>query len=150
MYCGLWDRSEKFDNIMVPIFRVDQALSSSNGEWFFEFLNDRFSRDVFLSAESMKDQLNLIGVGFTEVMERIFNEDTRRDSVKRGRMLIDSLFSRRNEIVHQNDRSHATALQNDIDREYVEDFLGNIEKVTYTIHDIATMKDNEIRANVKE
>lgn len=89
-------------------------------------------------------------MGFTEVMERIFNEDTRRDSVKRGRMLIDSLFSRRNEIVHQNDRSHATALQNDIDREYVEDFLGNIEKVTYTIHDIATMKDNEIRANVKE
>lgn len=64
MYCGLCDRSEKFDNIMVPIFRVDQALSSSNGEWFFEFLNDRFSRDVFLLAESMKDQLNLIGCGF--------------------------------------------------------------------------------------
>lgn len=76
MYCGNWDRSERFGNMMVPISGVDRAVSSSNGEWYFEFLNERFSKDVFLSKESMKDQLNLIGVGFTEVMEKFFPEDT--------------------------------------------------------------------------
>lgn len=150
MYCGSWHRSERFDSIVVPISRVDQAVSSSNGEWFFEFLNERFSKDVFLSTESMKDQLNLIGIGFTEVMERLFPNGTQKDAVKRGRNLINSLFSRRNEIVHQNDRSHATAMQNDIDREYAEKYLEDIEKVVHIIHDIVTNKDKDICSHVEE
>lgn len=149
MYCGNWDRSERFGNMMVPISWVDRAVSSSNGEWFFEFLNERFSKDVFLSKESMKDQLNLIGVGFTEVMEMFFPEDTQSVSVKKGKKLIEDLFSRRNKIVHQNDRSHATALQNDIDREYVENYLGYVEKLVHLIHDIVDKKDNEIGTFVK-
>ncbi len=54
MFCGNWDKSSKYASFLVPMSGVEQAMSSSDSnEWFFEYLNERFSRDVFLSAESM-------------------------------------------------------------------------------------------------
>jgi hypothetical protein len=56
------------------------------------------------------------------------------------RMLID-LYKRRNEIAHQNDRSHASAEQNDISKEYVQEKIQEIESFVSTIHTFALQKD---------
>lgn len=50
------------------------------------------------------------------------------ESKKYGTQVVKDLFQRRNDIAHQNDRSHASAEQTDITKEFVEDYIGKIEK----------------------
>ena len=69
MFMGQWEKTEKYGSFQVPISKVEVAIAASESQdWFFNFINDRFSRDVFLGVESMRDQLNLIGIGFVPVM----------------------------------------------------------------------------------
>ena len=142
MFTGQWSKSEKYYRFMVPMSKVEDAINTVNSkDWFFEYLNDRFSRDVFLSHESMKDQLNLIRIDFSKTMERAFSKES-KDPVKYGKQVVIDLFQRRNDIAHQNDRSHASAKKQDITKEFVEKYITNIELIVNAIYDIAL--DNDI------
>ncbi len=141
MFTGSWDKSEKYASFMVPMGKVEDAISATESkDWFFNYLNDRFSRDVFLSKESMQDQLNLTGIGFTQVMVKAFPSDNEETSRKYGAKVVQELFHRRNVIAHQNDRSHASAAQNDITKEFVSDCISKIETIVNSIHEIAEEK----------
>lgn len=145
MFSGSWAKTDKYSSFSVPMSRVEDAITSTESkDWFFEYLNDRFSRDVFLSLESMKDLLNMIGVGFPNAMGRAFPCDTENESVSCGKKVIQELFRRRNEIAHQNDRSHSTAEQTDISEEFVKDYIGKIESIVNAIHQIVEEKDSNI------
>lgn len=145
MFTGSWSKSIKYDSLQAPMFKVEEAISAKESkEWFFEYLNDRFSRDVFLSHESMREQLNLIGIGFVKVMVRAFPKNNEEESKKYGVNVVKELFQRRNDIAHQNDRSHASAIQNDINKEYVEDYIKNVESIVNAIHDIAVENNQYI------
>lgn len=142
MFCGNWEKSEKYESFLVPMSKVEEAISANgSNEWFFEFLNNKFSKEVFLSSVSMHDQLNLIGVGFVPVMVKAFPRDNEASSNKEGKRIVEELFKRRNEIAHQNDRSHATAEQTDITKEFVESYINNIECIVNAIHTIIDEKD---------
>lgn len=141
MFTGQWDKSEKYAAFQVPMSKVEEAIAATESkEWFFEYLNGRFSRDVFLSHESMKDQLNLIGIGFVKVMVKAFPRDNEELSNKFGSKVVNELFQRRNDIAHQNDRSHASAEQTDITKEFVEDYIRKIELIVSAIQEIAVEK----------
>ncbi|MBR1604347.1 MAG: hypothetical protein IJ667_13035 [Synergistaceae bacterium] len=58
-------------------------------------------------------------------------------------------FHRRNVIAHQNDRSHASAEQNDITKEFVSDYISKIEKIVNSIHEIAEETDKNMYSNDK-
>lgn len=145
MFTGQWKKTEKYDRFMVPMSKVEDAIASTESkDWFFDYVNERFSRDVFLSHESMKDQLNLIGIGFVETMMKAFPEyNNREDANEYGKKVVKELFQRRNDIVHQNDRSHASAKQKDITKEFVEDYIVKIESIVNAIYVIATEKDSK-------
>lgn len=142
MFSGQWDKSSKYKSIKIPMDKVEEAIAAvESNDWFFAYLNDRFSRDVFLSCESMKDQLNLIGVEFKAVLVKAFPKDSEGMSVEYGKDVIQKLFQRRNEIAHQNDRSHANAEQTDITKSFVENYIGDIESIVNSMHEIAEEKD---------
>ena len=142
MFTGQWSKSEKYYRFMVPMSKVEDAINTANSkDWFFDYLNDRFSRDVFLSHESMKDQLNLIGVDFSKTMKRAFSKES-DNPLQYGKQVVIDLFQRRNDIAHQNDRSHASAKKQDITKEFVEKYITNIELIVNAIYDIAL--DNDI------
>ena len=142
MFTGEWQKSEKYKNLEVKMSKVEEALSAKESdEWFFEYLNERFTKDVFLSGDSMRDQLNLIGISFGEAMHRAFHKDTVNASDKYGYRLVKQLFDRRNKIAHQNDRDHSSAAQTDITKEFVEQYISDIEAIVNAINDIAKEKD---------
>ena len=142
MFTGEWQKSEKYKNLEVKMSKVEEALSAKESdEWFFEYLNERFTKDVFLSGDSMRDQLNLIGISFGEVMHRAFHKDTVNASDKYGYRLVKQLFDRRNKIAHQNDRDHSSAAQTNITKEFVEQYISDIEAIVNAMHDIAKEKD---------
>lgn len=142
MFTGAWEASAKYASFMVPMKKVEEALSTTESkDWFFSYLNDRFGRDVFLSCESMRDQLNLIGIGFGDTMKKAFPHPKEETSQKDGAKIITDLFQRRNAIAHQNDRSHASAEQNDITKEFVEDYISKVETIVNAIHSLAEEKE---------
>ena len=142
MFTGAWESSAKYALFMVPMKKVEEALSAAESkDWFFSYLNDRFGRDVFLSCESMRDQLNLIGIGFGDAMKKAFPRPKEETSQKDGAKIITDLFQRRNAIAHQNDRSHASAEQNDITKEFVEDYISKVETIVNAIHSLAEEKE---------
>ena len=141
MFTGNWDKSDKYVSFMVPMGKVEEAIAATESkDWFFAYLNDRFSRDVFISKESMRDQLNLIGIGFSAVMFKAFPSENEEISTKKGSQIVKDLFERRNIIAHQNDRSHSSAVQNDITKEFVSDYISKVEAIVNSIHEIAVGK----------
>lgn len=148
MFIGQWKKTEKYKSIMIPIDNVEEAISNVNSnDWFFGYLNNRFSRDVFLSLESMRDQLNLIGVEFKETMNRAFPCVKINDAIRKGSKIVSDLFKRRNEIVHQNDRNHSSAEQRDITKNDVDECISNIESIVTAIHEIVEEKDMKADTN---
>lgn len=138
MYEGSWEKSERYPNFSIQMRQFEIAMSAPDSkEWFFEFLNDRFSRDVFLAEDNMKDQLNLVGVSFSDVMQEAFPMDNQEQSIKYGKEVIKALFARRNAIAHQNDRSHASAEQADITKSFVQDRLAEVKAIGNAIYVVA-------------
>lgn len=141
MFSNEWDKTLQYKRFNVRMEIVEKGLSSGDSkEWFFEYVNDTFNRVVFLSSESMKDQLNSIGIPFKDVMHHVFAEKNEETSVKKAKKFIENLFNRRNVIAHQNDRNHDSALQNDIDRNYVKENIETIKKIAQEIYMIANSK----------
>lgn len=70
-----------------------------------------------------------------------FFRNTEEMSTAYGKTVVKELFTRRDEIVHQNDRSHASAEQADITKEFVDDYIGKVESIVKAIHEIAEEKD---------
>lgn len=62
-------------------------------------------------------------------------------SDKYGYRRLKELFDRRNKIVHQNDRDHSSATQEDITKEFVEQYISDIETIVNAIQEIAEQKD---------
>lgn len=89
----------------------------------------------------MRDQLNLIGIGFADTMKKAFPRSKEEPSQKDGAKIITDLFQRRNAIAHQNDRSHASAEQNDITKEFVKDYISKIKTIVNAIYSLAEDKE---------
>lgn len=141
MFKGEWAKSEQYRSLQIPMIKVEEGIAAAESkEWFFRYLNERFSRDVFLSSESMRQQLNLIGVKYGEVMHQAFRKDTINESQKFGDRVVQGLFKRRNAIAHQLDRDHASAEQTDITREFVEERASEVTAIVEAIHKIAVEK----------
>lgn len=92
----------------------------------------------------MKDQLNLLGIKFEDVINIAFyNKSTPEGDSLNGKQIIKELFIRRNEIAHQSDRNHFNAEQNNITKEYVLNCIENVKNIVSAIHNIAVAKKNE-------
>ena len=142
MFTGAWPKTEKYKSFQIPMEKVENAIAAlESNDWFFEYLNKRFSRDVFLSCESMRAQLNLIGIPFNKAMEKAFPSRNEQEAIRIGKGTIAMLCQRRTEIAHQNDRSHASAEQTDITKEFVEDYIAKIESIVNAIQAIAEETD---------
>lgn len=141
MFTGNWGKSEKYYMIRVPMRDVENAYSDlSSKEWFFAFLNQSMGREVYLSADSMREQLNKIGIPFNDVMVRAFSQSSSTDPVQAGRAKVKEMFERRNKIAHQNDRDHASADRTEITYETVQAYKEHIVGIVDAVYHIAANK----------
>ena len=83
-------------------------------------------------------RIQLITKGIRYV--KAFPRDNEETSRKVGAQTVAELFQRRNAIAHQNDRSHNSAVQNDISKEFVTDYISKIEAIVNSLHEIAEGK----------
>ena len=134
-----WSKTEKYNNFKIPMSVFETGIRNPEStSWLAEYLNSRFSVEVYLSSESMKDQLNMLGLCFHSIMETAFPIPSNPDEpYKEGKIIVKELFERRNQIAHQSDRKHATAERNDISKEYVQKCISDVKKLVEAIHNAA-------------
>lgn len=139
MFTGGWEKTEKYNNLSVKMSIVDKALNArEDTEWFIEFVNDFYKEKTLVSYESVKDQMNLLGLNIQEVADGVFYE--RGSDVKTKEKLknsLEGLYHRRNIIAHQSGRRHSDAQLEEISKELVESHLEDVEKVVQKIHELA-------------
>ena len=142
IFSGNWAKTDKYNNYQVPMKYVEEGFKNPESKsWLLEYLNERFSSEVYLSFESMKNQLNLLGLFFEPVMEKAFPKQSTSDSLCRdGKKVVRDLFERRNQIAHQTDRQHNDATQNTISKEYVEQCFSDVRAIANAIQTIAVEK----------
>lgn len=145
MFKGEWGKTEKYNNFMVPLRKVEHAMKNiEDTTWFCELVNDVYANDTFMEANSIKNQLNLIGIDIQKVARAAFYDrgstEKPLDKLKR---IINTLFSRRNLIAHQSDRFHENGEKQDIDGNEVQRYIDDVIKIVTSIHEEIKKKNEE-------
>ncbi|WP_289290185.1 HEPN domain-containing protein [Sporofaciens musculi] len=136
IFQGVWKKTDKYNNFPIRLGDISEVLKNPEQEnWFLDIVNDAYAEDTFMSSQSVISQLNLIGIKWQDVAKNAFFEQTSTTPTsKKFKNTLNDLFRRRNQIAHQADRLHETGEQIDIERETVETYLNNIEKIVNAIY----------------
>ena len=137
IYDENWERTEKYSNLQVGMKTIEIALKSGEDiDWFLEYINDYYKAITMVSYESVKDQLNLLGIDLKNVADRAFyNRGEREKTRDKLRRRLNELFSRRNIIAHQSDRAHTDAQVKNITKEIVQNFMDDIQRIVNSINE---------------
>lgn len=135
IYNENWCRTDKYENLQVNMKVIEVALKSGEDiDWFLEYINNYYRVITMVSYESVKNQLNLLGIDLASVADGAFYQrggtENTKDKFKKS---LNELFSRRNNIAHQSDRAHTDAQVNIITKEIVQNFICDIEKIVKSI-----------------
>ena len=137
IFQGVWRKTERYNNFTIRLGEISDVLRNPEQEnWFLDIVNDSYAEDTFMSADAVIGQLNLIGVKWQSVADRAFYEQGSTTPTKdKFKYTLNALFRRRNQIAHQADRLHETGVKIDIEREDVEKYITDIEKIVISIYE---------------
>ena len=143
IYEGVWEETSKYKNIEVKMDIVSKALrETESSEWFIEFINSKYAGVTMMAWESIKSQLNLIGLNVQNVARDAFYDKDSSEKVEiKIKRRVGELFYRRNSIAHQFDRLHSDASKIEISKEIVVEFIEDVKKIVNAVHENAKKKD---------
>lgn len=135
IYNENWERTNKYENLQVNMKVIEVALKSGEDiDWFLEFINGYYRTITMVSYESVRDQLNLLGIKLAHVADgALFQRGGTENTKNKLRRRLNELFGRRNIIAHQSDRAHTDAQVHGITKEIVQNFIEDIEKIVSSI-----------------
>ena len=135
IYNENWERTNKYENLQVNMKVIEVALKSGEDiDWFLEYINSYYRTITMVSYESVRDQLNLLGINLAFVADGAFYQRGGRENTKdKLKRCLNELFGRRNIIAHQSDRAHTDAQVNVITKEIVQNFICDIKKIVSSI-----------------
>jgi hypothetical protein len=135
IFQGVWEKTERYKNFTIRLGEISDILRNpEQGNWFLDIVNDSYAEDTFMSADAVIGQLNLIGIKWQNVADRAFYAQGSTTPTKdKFKHTLNNLFRRRNQIAHQADCLHETGAKIDIEREAVEKYICDIEKIVTAI-----------------
>lgn len=136
IFSGNWEKTDKYENIVIQMRVIENALKArENTDWFLDFVNSCYEKITMVSFESVKEQINLLGMDIKSIADRAFHTiGSTEKTHKKLKRRLNELSRRRNIIAHQSDREHSDAQINNISEEVVKQFLIDIEKTVNAIY----------------
>lgn len=143
IFQGNWEKTEKYNNFTLCLGDISDVLQHTECEgWFIDVVNSTFANDTFMDASTVISQLNLIGLHWQSIAKAAFYETgSNIPTSEKFKNALNSLFSRRNKIVHQADCLHETGEKIDIEPSHVENYINNIEQIVHAVYDAIKEKD---------
>lgn len=144
IFQGNWPKTQKYDNFSIRLGDISDVIRHTENEgWFLDIVNSTYANDTFMNAESVISQLNLIGLHWQKIAKAAFYEQgSTTPTDEKFKSALNSLFQRRNKIVHQADRQHETGEKFEINQEQVETYINNIGRIVSAICEAIKDKDN--------
>lgn len=141
---GVWEKTKQYDNFTIRLGEISDVLRNPEQEnWFLDIVNDSYAEDTFMSAGAVIGQLKLIGVKWQSVADRAFYEQgSTTPTNDKFKHTLNNLFKRRNQIAHQADCLHETGVKIDIEREDVEKYIDDIQKIVTAISEEIEQMNN--------
>lgn len=142
MFVGNWEKTEKYCNLSVRMSIVDKALNArEDTEWFLEFVNGFYRELTLVSYKSVKDQMNLLGLGLQDIADAVFFEMGSNIKTKdKLENCLEGLYHKRNIIAHQSGRRHSDAQREEVTKDMVERYIEKIEKIVRKMQELARQK----------
>jgi len=136
IFQGQWSKTTKYNNLKIDMSIVEQVVNGNvNEEWFDVFINDMYAKTTMVSFESVKDQLNLLGLDLSHIVDEVFYDlNSKEKTIDKFKRVVNGLYYRRNMIAHQSDRIHSTAEKNEITHNEVSEYINHITKIVEAIN----------------
>lgn len=124
MEVGEYQKSTSFNKEEVTFGFMNKYLQSENREQLFlNKLDKKFSRETFMSSQSICDFIKKVGLNINDISKVIYSDEKNpAQATKKFKKKMEELFKRRNQIAHQTDRLSTNAQRECITIEYVLDF----------------------------
>lgn len=135
IYDGDWDSTEQYANLSIRLGMLKTVIQDlDNKEWFVDFITEKYKKQTLMSYGDVKDHLNLIGISVKAVADDAFyKRGCKTPTNKQMKTKLEKLYSRRNQIAHQSDRSERNAEREDITREQVDNFIKDVDKIVTSL-----------------
>lgn len=75
IYDEHWEQTDQYRNFQIKMQVIEVALKSGEDiDWFLEYINGYYMKLTMVSYDSIKDQLNLLGIDISAIANRAFYE----------------------------------------------------------------------------
>lgn len=106
MIKGTWNETDQFKKLCLPLEGIHEVLSGETDpdEWFSKNLIQKMDTDCYQGGNKIRNLLKSIDIAVTS--DLCYPEGTIWADVKKK---LDEIYTARNQIAHQADRSHSNA-----------------------------------------
>ena len=142
MYYEEWPATSNYLKINIPLKKVIEALRvETQDAWFIEHVNDMYKTCTMVSSNGFKTEIKLWGLKYEDVAQILYPELSVNDAKANLSEHLDSLFERRNYLVHQSNRKHedASFYEAEISKEVVEGYISFIRNLIDAIIECAVI-----------
>lgn len=116
------------------IWRTQIVFLESALDFYFHEITKYGMNKIFNNDWPQTDKYKNYNLRLEDVLYVIKNPEETSWFLEHVNQMINSLFKRRNQIVHQSDRDHFDGTKNDIQKEYVENAIDIIQKIVNAIN----------------
>lgn len=132
MFNGEKEKTKNYETFIVSLKVVEEALKNPERvDWLEEEIHHRHSNKTFMGSSNIKEVLKLNST--KEVYRNVAAKID--DNQAFTKEMLDEIYKRRNQIVHQSDSQLASNQMNLITIEEVEKYVIFIEKFILYVHD---------------
>lgn len=135
IYDGEWPQTEQYKNLSIRLETLQTIMEDLDSKaWFTDYITEKYKTQTIMVFGDVRDHLNLIGVNVDDVAEDAFWQ--RGCTVKPREQMkhkLNKLYSRRNRIAHQTDRSERDAEREEISNGQVVAFIDDVDKIVVAI-----------------
>lgn len=135
IYDGNWSQTEQYKNLTIRIEVLQTIIEDLDSkEWFTDYITEKYKRQTLMCFGDVRDHLNLIGVSVKNIAKNAFYQQGCKVSPEdQMKQKLDGLYSRRNRIAHQSDRSERDAEREAITENQVKNYIENTNKIVNAI-----------------
>lgn len=134
MFDGQWERNDKYLDFKINLDALHTISELNEREFFNDIINKSIAADTFMEFNSIKKQINMIGLDINVISRAVFYEKGDKTSpINKLKDFLNTLYYRRNRIAHQSDRDPATGKRGEIDKEFVKGNIDTVVKIVSAI-----------------
>lgn len=135
-------RTTQYNKIEINLNQLHKILDEDNrNKAFLECINSYYQSKSILSFKSIQIQFNLLGLDCRKISHKCFPKDNKDKSEKAFNEFFDCLYSKRNCIAHQSNRSHLDATIESISLDFVSNAIDTTKKVVTAIVEEIELKN---------